>query len=176
MANYGYITIPKKMKEAAFGRLLSRIVKKKFGDRLSISVAPFEPELGCSAAWVVEVPNTAVDDEETAHRRFQPAGQNIGVPIQFRTGGGELVFRHGPSTRFERWLGGCIEERIARHFGTGVYFDAIDRVIKRGRKNPNRYDYPTFREHFVRQFDLPLSDSDKEYIERSKGYVPEGWW
>jgi hypothetical protein len=176
LANYAYIAIPKKMKEAAFGRLLNRIVKKRFGNRLSTSVPDWGPEFGCSAVWVVEVPNTAVYDEKEAHQRFQAPGNNLGVSIQFSTGGGQLVFRHGSISRFERWIGGCIEERLARHFGTGVYFDAIDRVIKRGRSHPNRYDYPTFREYFTRKFDKPLSKEDEEYMERSKGYVPEGWW
>lgn len=177
MANYSYISLPEKLTADEIEALLKRIVQGKFGDRVEVVGADWEPELGCTHVWVVRVPNSAAFDEEEAKRRWLAPGEGVGFSVQRKRGGSQLVFRHGPDPGFVSWLRGCVAERIANEFGVGILYDATDKVEKRGPRAKNRYDYPTYFEYLTRNFKKPLPAEDAAWlVQRFKEQTPEGWW
>ncbi len=179
MANYSYIDFKPKMDAVEVEQLLKAVVLERFKGLVEVKVAGFDPELGCTNTWLVVVPGTALYDEAEARKAWRCPGEDIGFMVARHRGGKQLVFRHGPCTHFETWLRGCTAERLVRRLkAKGIFYDAIDKVEKRGPKSKDRYDYPTFKEHLARKFVKPLTAEDEAYFnENFRWQAPNAtWW
>ncbi len=162
MANYGFITVD----PIDFESDLRGAVTRALDDRWVVSKANFEDG---GPVWLVELPGTAVADEDLAMSRWLPPGEDVGFAVALQPG--QVAFRHS-SNRFERWAQGCIEEELADLYSVGVLYDATDETMPPGTR---RYRVgKTFRDFLMHH--LKRCAEDEAYIERWKTITPEGHW
>jgi len=162
MANYSCVSIPESVTADSFLCLLKNLLST-YGNKATITTADFLPETGYSHVWLVKLP---------AHPGMVGKNKNI-FSIQFKPG--ELAFRHGPEPHFIFWFRGVVTEMIAKHFDTGVSYDASDKYYKYNEQDPDRFGHPTYHDYLVRHMPKPLSRSDLDEIDFYKKDLPEGW-
>ena len=185
MANYAYIDVrirfrgptdtsqpqwrplSKQEKISAFTPILTSAVLLALGPRWRVSLTDFEDD---GPTWVVTVPGTARRGLHASKRMLAP-GEDVGFPVALQKG--QIAFRHGPNM-FARWAQGCVEEELADHFQSGVYFDATDETMPPGTVEYRRGK--TFREYLARNFEKPLSPEDETWIESFRELTPDGFW
>jgi len=166
MANYGYIGIPEVHTPESIEPILRSTIEIALDDRWKLERTQHEDE---GPVWAVLIPGTA-GDTETARKRFQMPGEDIGFPIALQPG--QLAFRHGMNS-FTRWAQGCMEEALADFFQTHVFYDATNRKVAPGTRDFRCAK--TFREYLTRNFKR-VSKEDEEWLNRYKRFVPEGFW
>lgn len=172
MANYAYITLEKPTNTHDFTKILVEAKDAALGPRWRVRLASFAYD---GPTWIVELPETLVLDEKEANRRLLAPGENVGfvVSIDEANLAYTVAFRHSMN-RFERWAQGCLEEELADRLGVGVTYDATDETRPPGTR---LYRVGTFYEFITREFDKPLSEEDRKYLdERFADLAPEGFW
>ena len=175
MAGYGYIRIAvgppgakRKDRATAFSPVVHAAVARTLGPRWKIEMVEEE----ATPTWWVHLPGNAVPDNGMACTEDgRPFDEDIGftVALEARV----IAFRHPPSD-FAHWAQACVEEEISQFYGRGIYYDATGRTTKPGPKEHR--GFKTFYDYLVRNLKMPLSDEDRQALERFKRHVPEGHW
>lgn len=172
MANYAYVDVPLGTTAESVEKALRSFVEEWLPG-WEVREAPWEVAES-STAWVVCVPDSAVD-EARANKRLLAPNQDVGFPMEFNRADDLLEFRHSPNS-FENWAQGIIQECFGEHFGTGVFFDATDRTYPPETRH-YRDSGKRFYSYVTRNMPKPLSLEDIKYLdERYAAIVPEGHW
>ncbi len=173
MANYGFITLDRKITAADLSEKIAGAIASTIGPPWVIQ-RMWKDDRG--DLWFVALPDTATTDPKEAAKRCQAPGDNVGFLIELhppRKGKSTIAFRHCLNM-FESWAQGCLEEELSILYGKGILYDATDRLTKPGEREYSAHK--DFKSYLTRNFDKPLSKEDEAYLERYREITPPGLW
>lgn len=173
MANYSFVRVPLKISSAQVKEAIDAYLREWL-PQWEIKVPSWGPEEAGAERWHVFLPNTAIADERAATEAVLAPGDDVGFSIEYVATRHRLKFRHSPN-QFENWAQGVIAESLGEHFKTGVLYDATGQTFAGSHREYRRGR--TFFEYAVRNFDKPLSEEDRAFVDkRFRFYAPEGHW
>lgn len=166
MANHSYVDGPKLKKSDAL-QTLESAVKSVLGDRLEVVELSDTTK---DVHWVVQLPNSAIEDKAEAGSKLLAPGEAYGFLVQYHCDG-MWEFRH-PFNQWEHWAQNKIQNVIAQVLGVTTYRDdSTDEPIK---VDPSELK-DSFRAFITRNFKAPYSESDQAWFDKLLGYAPEGF-